>query len=249
MTRLTSIHTIRQALGFFAQRLATSVVVLTLAGCTVGAAAPTDEPSLGFPTPNASIPADPPLPPLSTESFWLAMVSGDPGAVVYDSSAAMLDDAELVVVGTIGDISQGRALSGGPGSLTAFMANVTVRVTRVIKGAVVSTSADALTLETVVGVATEFPVPLMDRLVASRSDEEAVFFLMSRDEWLRRMAALVGTAGGGRDIYMLIGGQGFIRNMAERSVLSPYAHWSGADPGRSFDDLVADLAAESSGTQ
>jgi hypothetical protein len=177
------------------------------------------------------------LAPLSDEQFWLAMVSGDPQAVVYPTKEAMVKDAEVIVVGAVEAIEPGRALSGGA-ELTAYMVNVSVRVDEVVKGSVVSSKDGYLTLETLAGVSNQFPTELFDRLVRSRSSQRGLLMLVSRDEWLVRTGAPEGTPGGGRDLYKLLGGQAFSREVADRTSPSPFVSWADQERGRPFADVV-----------
>lgn len=177
------------------------------------------------------------LAPLTDEQFWLAMFSGDPSTVTYRSRDARLAEAEVVVVGSAVAVTRGREIPGGPGSRTAYMANVSIRISDLIKGKVVSSVDGVLTLETLAGVSGSFPEAVFDRLVRSRSAEQALLILVSRDGWLRMLNAPAGTPGGGRDLYMVLGGQGVVRNVGGRAVFSPFADW--ADRGEPTDFLAA----------
>ncbi len=193
------------------------------------------------------------LEPLSADQAWALLIPGDPASISYPSLAAIVRDADVVVIASPGKLVKGPDFTDEYGNVI-YLASLTLNVERVLSGTVRTKEPGTLTLRTWLGVGdsggdgygAEFA-----RLFASRPSGRAVFFLAN-------MAALNKRMGGPPDhpaadpyAYQILGGQGFLRDiggrteppqLSEDALTGMAGRWQIALRGRLFDEVVAEIA-------
>lgn len=239
---------------------------LVAGGCVAssGAIAPSPNleasptPSFGAVAPTTS-PAPPPSPePLSPDQAWALLIPGDPAAISYPSLEAIVRAADLVVVASPTNLVKGPDFTDEYGNVI-YLVSLTLDVERVLSGSVATKEPGSLTLRTWLGVGdpggdayeAEF-----ERLIDCRPSGRAVFFLANMAAENERMGGPPDHPAADPYAYQILGGQGFLRDVAgrvERPQLSEDAlrrmagRWQLALQGRSFDEVVAEVAALAAG--
>lgn len=245
-------------------------IAVSSAGCVAnsGRGAGSPDPSAGL-TPStavatataadmATVAPSTSLEPLSADQAWAMLIPGDPASISYPSLAAIVSDADVVVIASPGKLVKGPDFTDEYGNVI-YLASLTLNVERVISGTVATKAPGTLTLRTWLGVGdpggdnygAEFA-----RLVASRPSGRAVFFLAN-------MAALNKRMGGPPDhpaadpyAYQILGGQGFLRDvggqteppqLSEDALNRMAGRWQLALTGRRFVEVVAEIAATNAG--
>ena len=239
-----------------------AIVAAAAAGCTAapagagGAAAggPSLRPSQSTPTqPSDPSPATS-IEPLSADEAWAMLIPGDPASISYRSPAALMRDADLVVVATTGELTEGPDFTDEYGNVI-HLASLTLNVERVLRGTVKTREPGTLTLRTWLGVGDPGGYDYADTfasLATSPISGRGVFFLAN-------MAALNTRMGGPPDhpaadpyAYQIQGGQGFLRDvggrvepprLSEDALFTMAGRWQEDLRGQPFDALVRSLDA------
>lgn len=186
--------------------------------------------------------ASPALPLLTADEFWIAALGSDPAIITYPSLASLIKDSSAVVLGSIGSVTRGPDYLTKEGVYTVFQASFHVNVDRVLSGSVKSLTPDQVTFVTTLGVDTLATsgafADAFTRLAGSSPKEQVVLFLVNGDDWAKRFGVPIETPGVDPNLYLLLGGQSFLRNVAGRVEPGPIAGWQQTLGGRAFDEVV-----------
>lgn len=247
-----------------------ALVVLALATGTAACVAPSaGAPAGTLSSPSPAVPASTPpdsaavalpsLEPLSADEAWAMLIPGDPTSISYRSPAALMRDADLVVVGRLGGVRAGPDNADKYG-VVAYLASVTLDVERVIRGTLVTREPGTLTLWVVIGIGdggSDFSAQVDQFATSVPRGERAVLFLVN-------MAAKAGRNDFPADdpqadpyAYQILGGQGFLRDVGGRveppglsadALAIMAGRWQEDLRGRPFDQVVRSLEAIAAGT-
>lgn len=244
-----------------------SILAIAAAGCSVEPAGGGSAPAVGIPSarpsqaapPQPSDPSPAPsLAPLSADEAWAMLIPGDPASVSYRSPAALMRDSDVVVMATVGELTDGPDFTtpGGTGAGSiVHLASLTLNVERVLRGTVKTREPGTLTLRIWLGVGDPGGYDYADTfasLATSPISGRGVFFLAN-------MAALNTRMGGPPDhpaadpyAYQIQGGQGFLRDVGDRvepprlsedALFTMAGRWQEDLRGQPFDALVRSLDA------
>jgi hypothetical protein len=239
-------------------RLALLVALPLLAGCgaqpagsgiggtiaTRGASAASAAPAattMMAPTP---VPRSPTIAPAA---FWAGLFNGEPEAVTYSSLAEMVKDSDLVVLGSFAGVTAGPDSDAGSGE-TNYMATVTVKVTKVLRGTVSASTDETVPVVFLLGTGrtgNESPyTTFIANLKASMPAERGVFFLQNLVAYYSRFDP---TAKSRYDptVYQVTSVQGLFRDTAGKVDMPATATgaWIATYKGKSFDTVVSQLAS------
>lgn len=79
------------------------------------------------------------------------LIPGDPASISYRSPAALMRDSDVVVLATVGELTEGPDFTDEYGNVI-HLASLTLNVERVIRGTVKTREPGTLTLRTWLGV-------------------------------------------------------------------------------------------------
>ena len=186
------------------------------------------------------------------------LIPGDPASISYRSPAALMRDADLVVIATTGELIEGPdfTVTNESGRVAiVHLASLTLNVERVLRGTVKTREPGTLTLRMWLGVGDPGGNDYADTfesLAASPISGRGVFFLAN-------LAALNTRMGGPPDhpavdpyAYQIQGGQGFLRDvggrvepprLSEDALFTMAGRWQEDLRGQPFDALVRSLDA------
>jgi hypothetical protein len=226
------------------------VAILCLAGCNgAGSAAPDPtEPPVPPGVAASSTPATDLVPQATMRpgGFWSALVAGGPDAVTYGSLAAVVKDADGVILGSFSSVEPGPNYDDEYGN-RSYYATVTIAVDRILQGSI-ATKDDKAQLAVFLGAgrvgadASAFSA-LADDLKASMPSEQGVFFVNNMAEWDKRFTHK-STSPYDASLYQIESGQGFIRDSAglAKQGNGVAGAWLAALDGQRFTDVVAAIA-------
>jgi hypothetical protein len=234
------------------------VAVPLLAGCVaqpagpgIGGAVTTEGPSAASTAPAATnVMAPTPVPRSPTivpEAFWAGLFNGEPEAVTYSSLAEMVNDSDLVVLGSFAGVTAGPDSDAGSGQ-TNYMATVTVKVAKVLRGKLPNPASETVPIAIFLGAdptGSESPyTTFIANLKASMPAERGVFFLQNLVAYYSRFDP---TAKSRYDptVYQVTSVQGLFRDTAGKVDMPATATgpWIATYKGTSFDTVVSQLTS------
>jgi len=183
------------------------------------------------------------------DEFW-ARTGGTDMVATFDSEAALLRAADLVVVGTLDRYEKGPTLKVSADGTLAYFSQMTLSVDQVVRGKLVSAAGAPDTVGVIALLGFDWDQTRFSAYAASAPiGKRVVLFLYNSVAATIRGEEDPKTAGVGPEVYvMLNGSQAWIRDDggAARVYAGEAAStWATAmAAGRSFDDVVKGLVGE-----
>jgi len=182
------------------------------------------------------------------------LIPGDPAAISYRSLAALVRDADLVVVASADEVSDGPDFEDEYGNIV-HLASLTMRVEQVVRGSIRTLQPGSLTVRTWLGVGDPGGYDYADlfaQLAASPPTGRAVLFLANMQSLNRRMGGPPDHPAADPNAYQILGGQGFLRDrggrveppqLSEDALATMAGRWQEELRGRPFDEVVRAVEA------
>ena len=239
--------------------LSLTVLAIATAGCTrepggapAGGATPRPETpapsqSVSAASPEASVSAPTPA-VMDPGEFW-DRIGGGENRESFDSLGSIIRATDVVVVGTVSEFREGRQIKFPETGETMYMAEVRVEVSETLRGRLISPSdgPGTIVIESSVGFSPN-PHYLAELEASTPIDSRVVLFLWNTNAAAARNGSSPDAPYLGEVYYILFNGaQGVIRDEAGTAAIGPGAEalpWLAKFKGRSFDQVIKDVRAE-----
>lgn len=174
------------------------------------------------------------------DEFWLQVSPGGLAVYVYPSLAYMTQNVDLVVVGRIKEVLDGRPIPADAGAEGFGLGTITFSVEEVLRGDPVETKPGLLQIEFLMGDAR-----LLPRYTSRIPPERVILFLMNKGLDAERNKQDPKGPLAGYDVYAIQGPQGYLRVLDERidSPIGVEDAWLADLDGRTYQDVRALIAA------
>lgn len=174
-----------------------------------------------------------------SDAFWTAAYVRALEVEHYETTAALIEAADAVVVGRIADAVPGRVF-GDPSEAAAFYVSATLQIDEVLRGDL--SEGTAVTLELLVPREEEMP-----GMVASVPTERTIFFLRNKGAEARTLGLPVDVQAAEAPFYRLVMLTSYLREFdgAVHVGLGTEDEFLLALEGKNFDALVDQLRTSS----
>ncbi len=151
------------------------------------------------------------LSPWPADEFWLQVSPGGMALYVYPSLTDMTKGVDLVVIGRVTEIADGRPIPAEAGAEGYGLGTIALSIEEVLRGEPVETKPGIVSVEFLMGDAR-----LLPRYTSRIPSERVILFLMNKGLDAKRHGQDPNGPLAGYDVYAIQGPQGYLREVDGR---------------------------------